>query len=200
MATNPKESPGNQESSSGIFNIEALRHQDPVEFERLYYMFANSLRLYLFRLCGDNEIASDLTQETFVKAYRYLPKLYPDTHIRPWLYKIAINTAKSYLRLDYLKRVLPFSDRPVQALTAETLLESRYVEDEVVRQVLLALKPEYTECLLLHWHEGFSIDELCEILNIAKENLKKRLYRAKCAFSAAYAKEYANQSGAKGGG
>ena len=179
----------NPPDSSG-FDLAALQRQDPTEFERLYVVFAPALRLYLARLCGDMETASDIVQETFVKAYRALPRTGPDLQLRSWLYKIATNTAHSTLRLVAWKRVLPFGDHPPkQLVTIEAMLENRYIETELVEHALTAIKPEYAVFLLLYWREGFSLDELCNILALTKDNLKKRLYRAKQVFVAAYAKE-----------
>jgi RNA polymerase sigma-70 factor (ECF subfamily) len=178
--------------SDDQFNIEALRQQNVLEFERLYRLFETPLRLYLFRLCGDKEMANDLLQETYVKAYNALPRTRPDLKVRPWLYKIATNTARSATRLVQWKRVLTFSDHPIdQQATKEFHLDSYYAEAELVEQALASIRPDYAAPLLLHWREGFDIEELCQILGLSRENLKKRLYRAKKAFSAAYARECA---------
>jgi RNA polymerase sigma-70 factor (ECF subfamily) len=175
--------------SNEQFNCEALRRQDAIEFERLYYAYAPALRVYLTRLCGDKELANDLLQETFVKAYKALPRL-QTLEPRPWLYKIATNTARTSARLVRWKRVLPFGDNlPNQP--DPTSFENRLAETEMVEHALAAIKPDYSAVLLLHWREGFSIEELCTILGLSKDNLKKRLYRAKKAFSAAYQKECA---------
>lgn len=178
------------------FNREALRRQDALEFERFYATFAPGLRNYLVRLCGDSEMANDLLQETFVKTYRALPNAALDLRLRPWLYKIATNTFRSAVRLAQWKRVLPFSDHPPDhILSGESGLESHYAEIELVERALATLKPDYAAPLLLHWREGFEIGELCTILGLSKENLKKRLYRAKQAFSKAYLKECAEAEG-----
>jgi RNA polymerase sigma-70 factor (ECF subfamily) len=178
------------------FDTAALRRQDAAEFERLYRTYAPELGRYLARLSGDADLAQDLMQETFVKAYQGLPRTRPDLHPRPWLYKIATNTARSAARVAAWKRVLPFGDRPPEHPPAgQILLESRYAETDLVERSLAAINPDYAAPLLLHWREGFSIDELCAILGLSRENLKKRLYRAKKAFSTAYAEECARSEG-----
>jgi RNA polymerase sigma-70 factor, ECF subfamily len=146
---------------------------------------------YLNHLCGDREKANDLLQETFVKAYKGLPHTRSDLNLKAWLYKIATNTARSALRLAEWKRVVTFSEYEPQVQLSN--LENTYAETELVLRTLAIIKPDYTTVLLLHWREGLSLDELCEILNLSKPNLKKRLYRAKQAFRATYAKEQSNQ-------
>jgi RNA polymerase sigma-70 factor (ECF subfamily) len=178
----------------------ALRRQDAAEFERLYHAFAPPLLRYLTRLCGDADLAQDLLQDTFVHAYRALPRTRPELHPRPWLYTIATNTARSALRLAHWKRVLAFSRRPPGAEEAATWpsappWENRYAEAELVTRALAALKADQAAALLLHWHEGFSLQELCAILGVSEATLKKRLYRAKQAFRVAYARECAAAEG-----
>ncbi|MFL5731830.1 MAG: RNA polymerase sigma factor [Chloroflexia bacterium] len=149
------------------FDEEALRRQDAAEFRRLYEAFAPELGRYLARLCGDPGLAEDLLQETFVKAYRALPRTRGMLIPRPWLYRIATNAARSAARLAYWKRVLTFGSRPPeQPDPAFPGFETRYAEADLVVRALAAIKPAHAAPLLLHWHEGFDIDELCYILGI----------------------------------
>jgi RNA polymerase sigma-70 factor (ECF subfamily) len=174
------------------FDAEALRRQDAAEFRRLYDALAPELGLYLARLCGDPDLAQDLLQETFVKAYRALPRTRAGLAARPWLYKIATNAARSAARRAYWKRVFTFGSRPPDPPDpAGMTFESRHAEADLVERALAAIKPSYSAPLLLHWSEGFDIDELCDLLGLSRDNLKKRLYRAKRAFAAAYARECA---------
>src|SRR5207249_7945526 len=103
------------------------------------------------------------------------------------------NTARSAARRAYWKRVFTFGSVPAPDPPdpAGMAFESRYAEAELVERALAAIKPGYAAPLLLHWREGFDIDELCGILGLSRDNLKKRLYRAKRAFAAAYAQECA---------
>lgn len=170
----------------------ALRRQDQAAFERLYTACAPALLRYLTRLCGDADQAQDLLQETFVKAYRALPATRPDLRLRPWLYKIATNTARSAARRGWWRRMIPFGQQLEDAHIPEEMpFDSRYAEAELVARALGAIRPDYAAPLLLHWHEGFSLAELGPILGVSEAALKKRLYRAKTAFRAAYIRECA---------
>ncbi len=82
-----------------------------------------------------------------------------------------------------------------QPVDPATSLEARLVEADLIERALAAIKPDYAILVCPHWHEGFSIDELCRIEDLARDTLKKRLYRAKKAFSAAYAAECATTGG-----
>ena len=177
-------------------DLAALRQQDAVAFEQLYHAFAPRLRRYLLRLCRDPDTADDLLQETFHKAYAALPRLPPAVALRPWLYTIATNTARREARTAYWRRVCAGAHRDLaQPADGAPQLEARVVEADLVERALAAIKPDYAILVRLHWHEGFSIDELCRIECLARDTLKKRLYRAKKAFSAAYAAECATADG-----
>jgi RNA polymerase sigma-70 factor (ECF subfamily) len=187
-------------ADSADFDGEALRRQDATEFRRLYEAFAPELGRYLARLCGDADAAQDLLQETFVKAYSALPRTRPGLAPRPWLYKIATNTARSAARMASWKRVFTFGGHPPDLPEPVFAgFDSLYAEADLVERALAAIKPDYASPLLLHWREGFDIDELCAILGLSRDNLKKRLYRAKKAFAVAYARECARSEDAEGG-
>ena len=174
------------------FDTAALRRQDVAKLSGCTKGMPE-LGRYLARLCGDANLAQDLVQETFVKAYQALPRTEPNMQPRPWLYKIATNTARSAVRPGRVEaRPVLGAHPPERPLSGEILLDSRYAAGiDLVERSLAAIKPDYAAPLLLHWREGFSIDEICAILGLSRENLKKRLYRAKKAFSTAYAQECA---------
>lgn len=179
-------------------NIQALRRQEEVEFERFYLAFAPALRLYLLRLSHNSELAQDLLQETFVKAYRALPHTTPELKLRPWLYQIATNSFRATFRGAAWRRFFPFPQSHLDwknALHQGPAFEEVYAETELVGRAIAVLKPEYRAVLLLHWREGFRLEELCKILDLSKEGLKKRLYRAKKAFETAYLEECARVEG-----
>ena len=184
-------------------DLRKLQQLDPVEFEKMYRMLAPQLRAFLTQLCGDPETGFDLTQETFVKVYKALPRIEPDSfRFRPWVYKIATNTTYSYMRQKQFKQILSFNNASKNSQEENEIgqnylagartgsFEKRLEEAEIVYHSLKAIKPEYRAVLLLRWQEGFELDEICLILNLSKDNLKKRLYRAKQAFIEAYRQEY----------
>jgi RNA polymerase sigma-70 factor (ECF subfamily) len=159
--------------------------------EALYRAFAPELRRYLRRLCRNGELAEDLLQETFQRAHAALPRLQPDAPRRPWLYAIATNLARSAGRAAYWRHVRPLSEVDLER-THDGALDGSAATADLIERSLAALKPDDAALVLLHWRAGFGIDELCQALGVRRDALKKRLYRAKKAFSAAYARECAH--------
>jgi RNA polymerase sigma factor (sigma-70 family) len=177
------------------FDLDALRCQDPAAFERLYHTFAPELQRYLLRLCQDAEAADDLLQQTFHSAFCALLATTPDLALRPWLYAIATNAARSTARLAYWRRVGAYPDHTLaQTVDGTSPPDARIADADLVERILGAMKSDQARLVLLPWWQGFSIDELCTVEGVTHDTLQKRLYRARKAFSAAYAVECARDS------
>ena len=64
----------------------------PPAFEAIYQRYERRIYSYIYRLMGNAEDASDLTQDTFVKAYQALPRAQGEMNLSAWLHRIASNT------------------------------------------------------------------------------------------------------------
>jgi RNA polymerase sigma-70 factor, ECF subfamily len=167
--------------------IEQLRRQEADAFTLIYERHKTQIYNYLYRLSGSSELADDLTHDTFLSAYESLPKLRPDSNITPWLYRIASNRFRDFLRRKRVINWLPWTD----GSRTETLLscsggEETLPEREAVQAALGKMKPEYSVCLVLRLAEGFSSDETAQILGITPEAVRMRLSRARQMFKITY--------------
>jgi RNA polymerase sigma-70 factor, ECF subfamily len=200
--------------------VERAQQGDHEAFSIIFEEYGRPVAGYLFRILGDREAAGDLSQETFLKAYRGLMRLPaheigPDFNLSAWLFTIAHHNAMDYLRrnkrrgspvaaLSWLEfgrfRMGGGSAVLVEERGAETgvgistepgeenLAEQVALEDAVSR-TLNRLAKEHVECLILHYHQGFSYAEAAKILGIPLTTFKMRLYRARQAFQEAYRQE-----------
>lgn len=168
--------------------IEQLRRQEDDAFTFIYERHKSQIYNYLYRLSGSAELADDLTHDTFLSAYESLPKLRPDSNIAPWLYRIASNRFRDFLRRKKVISWLPWSDSPrTEASIATSGGQENLAEQDAVQNALRVMKPEYSVCLILRLAEGFSSDETAQILGITPEAVRMRLSRARQMFKAAYA-------------
>jgi RNA polymerase sigma-70 factor (ECF subfamily) len=163
--------------------------------DALYAAHGAELRRYLRRLCGDADLADDLLQETLRRACAALPRVGAGSNHRAWLYAIATNTARSAARAAYWRRARSLTAADLERADGAAAPDVRAAESDLTERALAALKPDDRALMLLHWRAGFGIDELCQATGLGREALKKRLYRAKKAFSAAYARELAHAEG-----
>src|SRR6266498_4806248 len=77
--------------------VERVQQGDKHAFELLVSKYQRKLARLLSRFIRDSTEVEDVTQETFIKAYRALPSFRGDSAFYTWLYRIGINTAKNYL-------------------------------------------------------------------------------------------------------
>ena len=141
---------------------------------------------YLYRLVGDADVAEDLAQETYVKAWRALERLELDeaaeARRRAWIYRIAHNAA-----LDHLRRKTRFRWLGLDSLRGGSGdPAARTVAAAPVRQALDRLDVEQRQLLLLFNHEGLSATEVAEVLGITAAAARKRRQRAGEAFREIY--------------
>lgn len=142
---------------------------------------------YVYRLVGDTDLAEDLTQETFLKAYRALDQLelQPDAEERrrAWLYRIAHNTATDHLRRKARLRWLSL-DRLRASGDGDP--SEAIATGEPVRLALAELTPEHQTVLHLFAQAGLTAAEVGEVLDISESAARKRRQRARNAFESAY--------------
>lgn len=138
----------------------------------------------LIRCKVDNrETAEDLAQEVFLKLYRSLPGFRGDAKLSTWLYRIAVNTVRDYVRakrrrpltavLDVIKDWLgdPSQQPEEQVLARE--------EQDTVTGLLRRLPEKYREALYLQHYRQLSVHEIAQLLELPARTVETRLYRGK---------------------
>lgn len=152
-------------------------------FNELVSRWETKVFNYLLRCLGDRDDAMDVCQETFLKAYRGLPKLSDSGRFPQWLFRIAHNEAASLRRRA--KPVDPAGDveaaADMSSLRGVRIGGFGYEGAELgylVEQALHALPDRQREVVLLKVHHGFKFDEIAEILSCPASTVKSRLYAA----------------------
>jgi RNA polymerase sigma-70 factor (ECF subfamily) len=153
----------------------------------------------LRRLVGDPDLANELAQEAFVKAYEGLEGFRGDSSLRTWLVQIALNLVRDRRRsmrrsptvvsLDELRErsardLEPEDERASTEPTRE--LTRREVVDRIGRE-LRRLPLEYREAFLLKHVEGMSYDEMAKVTGQSIGCLKVRVHRARAKLRTALA-------------
>ncbi len=157
------------------------RAGDQIAFARLFEQFHAPILNYLHRMVGDRAAAEDLTQDTFIKAYNALPATRPDLAFKPWLYRIATNTAISTLRRRKIVQWIPFM--PGHDHAGEGSIEGSVGLRQDIQQTLDKLPKHYAAVLLLRHYQGLSLAETAGALDITENAAKLRLFRARKAFA-----------------
>lgn len=152
-------------------------------FEEIYRLTSGLVFNVALRIARRRADAEDITQEVFVKTHKNLRQFGFQSSLKTWLYRITVNTAISRCRTNtgeanafekYKNHLAtepantPFPD-PVHKKDNET----------IVATLLAKLDPDQRACVVLREMEGFTYDEISEILNIPMNTVRSRLHRAR---------------------
>jgi RNA polymerase sigma-70 factor (ECF subfamily) len=147
--------------------------------ERLYAAHHGEIYAYLARMLRDDELAADLTQETFVKAFRAHDTLVDPNRARAWLYQIAGRTALDEIRRRKIVRFVPWTgeSRGTAASAEELVLRAR-VSAELER-ALQRIPPRQRQALLLAELHDLTGLELAEALGVSHVAARALLTRGR---------------------
>lgn len=150
--------------------------------ESLINLYAESIKKLLFTYVKDWTIADDLAQETFIACYKSLKYFREESSYKNWLYKIAINKYKDYVRSKWFKFGTIFEFFKEQELAGFKSVEESMIRKEdamFLSQSVLSLPQIYREVIILYFYEDLSFYEIEEVTGVKQETLKTRLRRAK---------------------
>jgi RNA polymerase sigma-70 factor (ECF subfamily) len=150
-------------------------------FEALVQRHGQQVFNFLWHLTRNRHDAEDLTQETFLKAYRTIHRYNPAFSFAGWLFVIAKRTGLSHFRSARPTEELP-EESETDALDPFKVLQDKEEKNSLWR-LARRLKPNQHEVLWLRYGEGFSIAETARIMNTNQIRVKVLLHRARKALA-----------------
>jgi len=173
--------------------LDALRAGDSAAFETLVDRYSSDIYALLYRLTGDPSDASDLTQDTFLRALRALKGFRGDASLKTWLFRIAINESRNRFRWWKRRRrdvtvSLDVSIGDSDQTLHDTLADGGESPEDAAlareREARLAealgqLKEVYREALVLCDIEGLSYEETAAALGVNIGTVKSRISRGR---------------------
>jgi RNA polymerase sigma-70 factor (ECF subfamily) len=161
--------------------VERLRKHDLNALDSLVPLYQHRLFRYLLRMVGDNSVAEDLFQQTWMRVIERIDTYKEHSEFSVWLFSIAHNLAIDYWRArrpEPLDEDAPenehFHDHSVDALSAMISSERAVA----VATIVETLPPIYREVLTLRFEEGMKIHEIAVVLQQPLPTIKTRLHRA----------------------
>ena len=147
------------------------------QFDALVRGFSGDLFRYAYWLCGEEALAQDLVQESFLRAWRSLDSLRETGAAKAWLITIL---RREHARLYERKtpQLVDVDDVEV-ADDREALTPEGAGEDALIRAAMLKLDVKYREPLLMQVLGGFSCEEIARELNISSAAVMTQLFRAR---------------------
>ena len=187
-----------QAGNSDALLVERAVAGDQRAFELLVIKYQRRIERLIGRMVRDTNLVEDISQETFIRAYRALHQFRGDAQFYTWLYRIAVNTAKRFL-LKFkndpavFQSSLQASDEddetfqrrsePSTDETPESVLAAKEI-GQAVSAALEALPDDLKQALTLREMDGLSYEEIAEVMNCPLGTVRSRIFRAREAVSA----------------
>ena len=173
--------------------VQRVQRGDRRAFDLLVLKYQHKIVNLVMRYVRDPELAQDITQEAFIKAYRALPRFRGDSAFYTWMYRIAVNTAKNHLaaqrrrpmdvELDLqdpeqydLHAKLKETDTPEGVTLSNELKKS-------VELAIAALPEDLRTAIILRELEGMSYEEIAQTMECPVGTVRSRIFRARDAIS-----------------
>lgn len=153
---------------------------DDRAFDELYRRHARRVMGFFYRqMRRDEERASDLMQDTFMRVWAGRQRWSSDAEFLPWLFTIAYNICKNEYRhldyqSDYEQHVHQTQDEDQEA-EAEVALDSR-IFDQALRTLLDEMPPDARTLFALRFEEELSVPQIAEVMGIPQGTVKSRIH------------------------
>ena len=171
--------------------VERVQKGDKGAFDLLVLKYQHKIVNLIMRYVRDPELALDISQDAFIKAYRALPRFRGDSAFYTWMYRIAVNTAKNHLaaqrrrpmnvELDLqdpeqydLHAKLKETDTPEGVTLSNELKES-------LERAIAALPEDLRTAIVLRELEGMSYEEIAQTMECPVGTVRSRIFRARDA-------------------
>lgn len=169
--------------------VRQAQRGDESAFEQLVLRHQKRVYNYCLRMTGNPEDAMDLSQESFLRAYRALGSFKGDSSFSTWLYRLTANCCVDFLRKQKRRRTLSLT--MVDGDGEETVLDledpgetpqraaERSEMQQAIRMALNRLSDDHRSILTLREINGLSYGEIAESLGISEGTVKSRISRAR---------------------
>lgn len=177
--------------SPGVVALhEGQRHANqPMSFADVFAEYQRPIYNYLLRMTQNQAEAEDLTQETFVRAYRSLPGFRGEASLSTWIYRIATNVSTDHFRrraTQQAKAALSLDEMESErewlgdgASSSPQQLAAQSEMSDCVQRFIARLPSDYRTALVLHDLQGLKNREIADVLDVSLSAVKIRLHRAR---------------------
>jgi RNA polymerase sigma-70 factor, ECF subfamily len=173
--------------------VKRVQKGDKGAFDMLVLKYQHKIVNLVMRYVRDPELALDITQEAFIKAYRAIPRFRGDSAFYTWMYRIAVNTAKNHLAAQRRRPMdveLDLQDPEQYDLHAK-LRETDTPEGvtlgkelkETVERAIAALPEDLRTAIVLRELEGMSYEEIAQTMECPVGTVRSRIFRARDAIA-----------------
>lgn len=151
-------------------------------------LYGDRIVRVIFLIIDDHHQAEEITQEVFVRAYQNISSFRGESSPYTWLYRIALNLSRNYLKRQTKIRFLPFRNGekesnslqesdPLQEPVEDTIIRRTF--GRMIRKCIKELPLIYREIMILHYFEDLKISEISQVLQQPEGTVKSKLSRGR---------------------
>lgn len=163
--------------------IEAFEIEDKEDLiDEIMNKYGQEVLQLVYSYVNNKEVAEDLTQDIFVKCYKSLHTYKGKSDVKTWLWRIAINQCKDYIKSWYNKKVIVTEDDFMYMESQKESVEQTVMqnaEDRELASAVMNLPIKYREVIYLFYYEELSIKEIATVIDVKENTIKTRLKKAK---------------------
>jgi len=167
--------------------IARFQQGDNYAFDLLVKRYKDPLLNFIYRFIGEKNEAEDIVQETFLRLFKNKHYYKEIAKFSTWIYTIAGNLAKTELRKRKRRKLFSIShylstekdyDIPDQTTSPESDTNT-LITDKIIQKAIDKLSPKFKQVIILRDIQGFSYEEIAEIVGIPLGTVKSRVNRAR---------------------
>ena len=171
-------------SEKSLINL--VKNGDKKAYEELVLQYQDRLVYSVYKFLKDYELAQDIAQEAFVKAFKNIEKFRGDSSFYTWIYRIAINTAKNFLSskarssevYDDEIMELKLSESAVTTENPENILEAEELRTKMM-EAIQSLPDDIRTTLSLREFDGLSYEEIAKVQNCPIGTVRSRIHKGR---------------------
>lgn len=146
------------------------REDNQESVEEIFNRFGSLLYRNSIIILRNTQDAEDIVQDTLLKYMEHKKEFRDDEHKKAWLLRVNINLCKNKLRYNRFHAYVPLEQLEIPYETND---------EKEIMEAVLNLPHQYKEVILLHYVEGYQVNEISEIMKLTESAVKKRLQRAR---------------------
>ena len=175
----------NKEIDLGL--VKRAKSGDYQAFDLLVLKYQSRLISTAFKFVKDLQIAEDIVQDSFIKAFNALESFREDSSFYTWIYRITVNTSKNFLVSKKRKSELLNSDlseeasyeiEPVETYSPEDLLQATQLQ-KVITETFDQLGEDTRTALTLRELDGLSYEQIADVVNCPVGTVRSRIFRGR---------------------
>ena len=167
--------------------VKRAKSGDYQAFDLLVLKYQSRLISTAFKFVKDVQIAEDIVQDSFIKAFNALESFREDSSFYTWIYRITVNTSKNFLVSKKRKSELLNSDlseeasyeiEPVETYSPEDLLQATQL-NKVITETIDQLGEDTRTALTLREMDGLSYEQIADVVNCPVGTVRSRIFRGR---------------------